>query len=183
MKNNGVKNSTLRVAVCSIVAALSTVLMLMTTLIPIGTYAFPCFAGMIIAVIVVEYGLKWSLGVYASVAILSLILAGDKEAAVFFIVLFGYYPILKNIFERRIKSKLMRICLKLIVFNAAAVSAFFITTFLLSIPAEEYSIMGFYVPWVFLIIGNIFFVIYDYAISLFAIQYVQRLRGKIFRKF
>ena len=77
---NSVKNSTFRVAFCGIIAALALVLMLLTSLVPIGTYAFPCFAGIFIAAVVIEYGWKWGLGVYAVVSVLSLFLAGDKEA-------------------------------------------------------------------------------------------------------
>ena len=34
-----------------------------------------------------------------------------------------------------------------------------------------------------LIAGNIFFLLYDYAITVFVMQYVRRLRGKIFGNF
>lgn len=184
MKSNGIKNSTLRVAVCSVIAALSLALMLLTSLVPIGTYAFPCFAGILLIAIVIEYKCKWAMLVYAVISVLSLIIAGDKEAVLFFIMFFGYYPVLKNIIESRFQSKFGKAAgyiLKLSVFNAAIIAAFFIAAFLLSIPAEEYTIFGFYVPWVFLIIGNIFFVIYDCAVSLIVAQYVCRFREKIFR--
>lgn len=179
MKNNGIKTSTLRIAVCAVIAALSLALMLLTSVVPIGTYAFPCFAGIFLSVIVVEFGLKWALLVYLVVSVLSLFLSGDKEAAAFFIMLFGYYPILKNIFERKLKSRGVRIILKLVVFNAAAIAAFFVTMWLLAIPAEEYTIMGVYIPWAFLVAGNIFFIVYDMAVSVFVKQYITRLRGKI----
>lgn len=185
MKSNGIKNSTQRVAMCGVISALSLVLMLLTSIVPIGTYAFPCFAGILLVAIVVEYKWKWAMLVYAVVSILSLFLASDKEAVVYFIMLFGYYPSLKNIIECKFQRKFGKVAgyiFKLLIFNAAAVAAFLITTFLLAIPAEEYTIFGVYVPWVFLIIGNIFFVIYDYAVSVFVVQYVCRLRDKIFRK-
>ncbi len=178
MNNNGVRKSTLRTALCGIVAALSLALMMLTGLIPIGTYAFPCFAGIFLTVIVVEYGWKWALAVYVVVSVLSLFLSGDKEAVLFYIILFGYYPILKNIFERKVKHRIILIILKLLVFNAAAISAFFVSMLILSVSPEEYTIMDVYVPWLFLIAGNIFFVIYDLAINVFAAQYVRRFRGK-----
>lgn len=175
----------MRVAVCSVISALSLVLMLLTGFVPIGTYAFPCFAGMLLVTIVIEYGWKWAVLVYAVISVLSLFLVSDKEAVVFFIMLFGYYPMLKNIIESKFQKKFGRIAgcvLKFLIFNAAAVAAFLITTFLLAIPADEYTLFGFYVPWVFLLIGNIFFALYDYAVTVFAAQYVCRLRDKIIRK-
>lgn len=185
MKSNEIKKSTMRIAVCGVISALGLVLMILTNIVPVGTYAFPCFAGILLVAIVIEYKWKWAMLVYAVISVLSLLLAGDKEAVVFFIMLFGYYPVLKNIIESRFQPKFGKISgyiLKLLIFNAAAIASFFITTLLLAIPADEYTIFGVYVPWVFLIIGNIFFVIYDYAVSVFVTQYVCRLRDKIFRK-
>lgn len=177
---NGVKNSTFRVAFCGIIAALGLVLMLLTSLVPVGTYAFPCFAGIFIAAVVIEYGWKWGLGVYAVVAVLSLFLAGDKEAVLYFIALFGYYPILKAVFEKHIKNKIILYVLKFAVFNTAAIASFFAASFLLSISPEEYTLFGVYMPLAFLAFGNVFFLIYDFAVTVFVGQYVVRLRNKFF---
>lgn len=177
---NGVKNSTFRVAFCGIIAALGLVLMLLTSLVPVGTYAFPCFAGIFIAAVVIEYGWKWGLGVYAVVAVLSLFLAGDKEAVLYFIALFGYYPILKAVFEKHIKNKIILYVLKFAVFNNAAIASFFAAAFLLSISPEEYTLFGVYMPLAFLAFGNVFFLIYDFAVTVFVGQYVVRLRNKFF---
>lgn len=177
---NGVKNSTFRVAFCGIIAALGLVLMLLTSLVPVGTYAFPCFAGIFIAAVVIEYGWKWGLGVYAVVAVLSLFLAGDKEAVLYFIALFGYYPILKAVFEKHIKNKIILYILKFTVFNTAAIASFFAAAFLLSISPEEYTLFGVYMPLAFLAFGNVFFLVYDFAVTVFVGQYVVRLRSKFF---
>ena len=177
---NSVKNSTFRVAFCGIIAALALVLMLLTSLVPIGTYAFPCFAGIFIAAVVIEYGWKWGLGVYAVVSVLSLFLAGDKEAVLYFIALFGYYPILKAVFEKYIKNKVILYIVKLAVFNAAAIASFFAAAFLLSISPEEYTLFGVYMPLAFLAFGNVFFLVYDFAVTVFVGQYVVRLRSKFF---
>lgn len=177
---NGVKNSTFRVAFCGIIAALGLVLMLLTSLVPVGTYAFPCFAGIFIAAVVIEYGWKWGLGVYAVVTVLSLFLAGDKEAVLYFIALFGYYPILKAVFEKHIKNKIILYVLKFAVFNIAAIASFFAAAFLLSISPEEYTLFGVYMPLAFLAFGNVFFLIYDFAVTVFVGQYVVRLRNKFF---
>lgn len=179
---NGVKNSTFRVAFCGIIAALGLVLMLLTSLVPVGTYAFPCFAGIFIAAVVIEYGWKWGLGVYAVVAVLSLFLAGDKESVLYFIALFGYYPILKAVFEKHIKNKIILYVIKFVVFNTAAIASFFAAAFLLSISPEEYTLFGVYIPLAFLAFGNVFFLIYDFAVTVFVGQYVVRLRSKFFGK-
>lgn len=66
------------------------------------------------------------------------------------------------------------------MFNIAAVGSFYIGMWLLSIPNEDYTIFGVYIPWVFLIVGNIFFALYDYAVTVFVNVYVRNLRDKLF---
>lgn len=179
---NGVKNSTFRVAFCGVIAALGLTLMLLTSLVPIGTYAFPCFAGIFLAAVVIEYGWKWGLGVYAVVSLLSLFFAGDKEAVLYFIALFGYYPILKGIIEKHLKNKALQYIVKFAVFNAAAIGSFFAAAYLLSVSPEEYTLFGVYIPLVFLAFGNVFFLVYDFAVTVFVGQYVMRIRGRFFGK-
>ena len=94
-----IQKPTFKIALCAIIAALAVMLMLITSLIPVGTYALPCFAGALLIAIVIEYGAKWALGVYAVVSVLSFFVAGDKEAVLYFAMLFGYYPVLKAFIE------------------------------------------------------------------------------------
>ena len=82
MKKNGIKKGTMRIAVCGIIAALSLVFMMMTSLVPIGTYALPCLAGILISCIVVEYGYGWAIGVFCVTAVLSTLLAGEYNHSV-----------------------------------------------------------------------------------------------------
>lgn len=178
MKNSKNKNKTIRIALCSIICAISLVLMILTGVIPVGTYALPCLAGILLVVVVIEYGYKWSLLSYLVISILSFILAADKEAAVYFILLFGYYPILKSIIESKIHNRIVQYVIKFAIFNIVAVGSFYIVSFLLAVSPSEFTLFGVYVPWVFLIIGNIFFIFYDLAVTGIVVQYVRRLRNK-----
>jgi hypothetical protein len=147
----------------------------------VGTYALPCFAGLITIAVVIEYNCKWALGVYAVAALLSFLLSGNKEAALMFTAFFGYYPILKNVLDRHIKNLIARWIVKFAVFNAAAVAAFFFTTFVLGIPAEEYTVFGIYMPYLFLILGNVLFLFYDKSLTALVMFYVKVISPKIFR--
>ena len=164
MKNSADRPA-FRIAFCAAIASLETVLMMVTGLTRVGTYAIPCFAGMLTIAIVIEYRCKWAFAVYAVTAILGFFLSGDKEAVVMFIAFFGYYPILKNILESRIRNKILLYLIKLAVF---------------SMPADEFTLFGVYIPYVFLIIGNVFFLLYDLAINVYVKFYVQRLRNALF---
>ncbi len=63
--------------------------MFLTGLISIGTYALPAFSGILLIVVVIELGAGWAWPVYIASSILSLLIAGDKEAAMLFVVFFG----------------------------------------------------------------------------------------------
>lgn len=180
MKNSYNKR-TFKLAFSAVIAALSVALMMLTSFIPVGTFALPCVAGALVLPVVIEFDKKWALGIYLVSSILSAILAGDKEAVVFFIALFGYYPVIKNIFESKIKNKLAVVLLKLLVFNAAAVAAFFFASLVLKVSADEYTVFGVYVPNLFLLAGNLFFFLYDKALSVFVVFYVRKLRAKLFK--
>lgn len=181
-KKSFVNSPAFRIAFCAVIAALEVVLMMAAGLFRIGTYALPCFAGLLGIAIVIEYKCKWALAVYFVTALLSFFLSGDKEAVVMFIAFFGYYPILKNLLERYVHNRVVLWIIKLLVFNAAAVGSFFAAANLLAVPADEFVLFGVYVPYVFLLLGNVFFVIYDISIQVFVRFYVQRLRAQLFGK-
>ena len=172
---------TFKIALGGIISGFALVLMLLTGIIWGGTYAFPCFAGMLLTVVVIEFSPKWAYCVYGAVSLLSLILAGDKEAVIYFILFFGFYPILKSTIEK-LKSKSVQYLLKYIVFNVCVISAFLVGKFILMIPDEEFTIFGFYIPWVFLLLGNVFFLFYDRCVTVFISLYIYRIRDKIFKK-
>lgn len=147
--------------------------MFLTGLISIGTYALPAFSGILLIVIVIELGAGWAWPVYIASSVLSLLIAGDKEAAMLFVVFFGYYPILKAYLEK-IRHKIVSWLLKFSVFNAAMVLAFFLSIRLLGVPEDSFTVFGIYLPWVFLLAGNLVFAVYDYAISTLVVLYFQR---------
>lgn len=173
--------SSMKTALCGVVTALCVVCMMLTALVPIATYSCAMLAGLCIIIVVIELSPKWAFCVYAAVCILSAILVPDKEAVVYFVVIFGYYPVLKLFIEKK-KSHILQWVLKLAVFNAAAVAGFFFTTGILSVPKESFSIGGVYLPWVFLIMGNVLFVLYDIAINGLVAAYIKKFR-RYFKKY
>lgn len=175
-----VRNS-VKMAVGGVITALSVVCMLLTAIVPVATYSCPILAGIMLAVVVIELGYRFAFAVFAAVSVLSMLVVPDKEAVVCYIALFGYYPIVKNFIEKH-KSGIAQWVLKLTVFNIAAAAAFFVTITVLQVPKESFSIGGFYVPWAFLIAGNIVFVLYDVALSGLITMYVLRLRKYIFKR-
>lgn len=154
----------IKVSMGGIVAALSLVLMFLTSVIPFGTYAFPTFAGILLVLIVINLGYAYAVAVYAATAIISFLLVTDKEAALYYTLFLGFYPIVKSLIER-IQLKLIQYLIKFALFNVCMIAAFFIGMFVLSIPKESFNLFGVYLPWVFLLIGNVFFLIYDLCVT------------------
>lgn len=152
--------------------------MFLTGLIPIGTYALPAIAGVLLIVAVIEIGAKWAWMIYAAVAVLSLLFAADKEAALLFVLFFGYYPVLKSFLER-ISNKVLSWISKFAVFNVAVVACFFLAVNFLQLPEDSFTVFGIYLPWVFLILGNAVFLIYDIALSGLVATYVEKLHHRV----
>ncbi len=176
MKNN----SAVKVAVGGLITAFSLVLMLLTGIFPFGTYAFPIISGVLLISVFLEFGLGWSMLAYAAISILSLFFVADKEAALFFILLFGYYPVVKSYIEK-IKSKIVQYIIKFGIFNVAAVSVYFLMLFIFNMDSDAFTIFGVNIPLVFLLAGNFVFLIYDFAVTSAAVQYIKKYR-KIFFK-
>lgn len=174
------KNS-LKTAVGGIATALSVVCMLLTAIIPVATFCCPILASIILAIVLIEQNSRWALCVYSAVSILSLFLVPDKESVVYYIVLFGYYPILKQLTEK-IQLVVFRWIVKLLIFNAAAVAAFFATIYIIGIPKESFVVAGLYLPWAFLAAGNIIFLMYDIVLSRITAIYKLKLRKHIFKR-
>lgn len=78
-------------ALGGVLAALAVVIMGMGTLIPVATYVCPMLCALLLQVVLKTCGVRVAWAWYGAVAILSLLLAPDKEAAAVFLFL-GYTP-------------------------------------------------------------------------------------------
>lgn len=87
------------VALGGVLAALAVVIMSMGTLIPVATYVCPMLCAILLQVVLKTCGSRIAWAWYGAVAVLSLLLAPDKEAAAVFAFI-GYYPILKPQLDR-----------------------------------------------------------------------------------
>ncbi len=157
------KNKTKNTAVCGLITALSVVLMMLTTLVPVFMYVIPIITGLLVLFVSDIANKKWGLGVYFSTAFLSLLLITDKEAALTYALFFGYYPLIKDIIERLPKG--VEWLLKMVVFNVAAVSIGAISFFLFGVSGEEYNEFGRYTIPILLIMANVAFILYDICLT------------------
>jgi len=157
------KNKTKNTAVCGLMTALSVVLMMLTTLVPVFMYVLPIVTGLLVLFTADASNKKWGVGVYFSTAFLSLLLITDKEAALTYALFFGYYPLIKDIIEKL--PKWVAWILKLVLFNLAAVGIGVISFYLFGVSGDEYNEFGKYTIPILLIMANVAFILYDFCIT------------------
>jgi len=157
------KNKTKNTAICGLVTALSVVLMMLTTIIPVFMYVLPIVTGLLVLFVAELSDKKWGLGVYFSTATLSLLLITDKEAALTYTLFFGYYPLIKDIIEKLPKwvARVLKLCL----FNIATIGIGVISFFLFGVSGEEYNEFGKYTIPILLIMANVAFILYDVCLT------------------
>ena len=115
-------SNTKKITFCAIMAAIAVVIML-TSYFPYLTYAIPAIASVFILIPTLELGLKWGTITYFVSAII-ILLVGEMEAKLLFVIFLGYYPIVKETVERYLSTPLQYI-IKFAVFNAERYSSGF----------------------------------------------------------
>lgn len=166
------------IAFSGIITALSFIVLLMTGLIPFGTFLLPTFAGLFILSIKVEYGYHYAVLSYVASSILSLFFCPDKTAMIVFVLLLGYYPLFKIWIEHKLSSVKLRYFLKFLLFTVACSLGFLLL--LLFFPAEIYSegILSPYLILGFYFLGIITFFVYDIAINQILAYYIIKIKNR-----
>lgn len=169
-------NNTKKITLCGLVAALSVVIML-TSYFPYLTYAIPALAGLLMMIPVIECGVSWGFGTYIASAVI-IFITGEMESKILYIMLLGYYPILKSIIER-INKQVVEWILKLLCFNVAAIAFYYVSTVLFAVSFDDFGQWGKYGAIMFLAICNVVFVIYDIGVSRMASYYMINLHDRV----
>lgn len=169
---------TKKTALGGLLTAFSSVVILLSGIIPFGSYAFPAAAGIVVYILAAVAGNSYAWSSYIAVSVVSFILCTDKEAVLCFIFLFGGYPLIKMYIEK-IKIKVASFILKTAVFNISVFVIYILMLYVFLIPEEEIEIFGINLPLLFLIALNIGFILYDYMLKLFTTAYIPIIKEKI----
>ena len=155
------------IALGGVLAALAVVIMSMGTLIPVATYVCPMLCALILKLVLRTCGRRIAWAWYGAVALLSVLMAPDKEAAAVFVCI-GYYPVVKPSLDRRKLHWLW----KGLLFNASILLMYWLLMHLFGLEqiTAELEGLGIAMTAVLLILGNITFFLLD------------RLLGMRFRK-
>lgn len=146
------------VALGGVLAALAVVIMSMGTLIPVATYVCPMLCAVLLKVVLNACGKRIAWAWYGAVAILSALMAPDKEAAAVFVFL-GYYPIVKPRLDRTRPQWLW----KGLLFNVSTVVMYWLLMHLFGMAqvAAEFEEMGAVMLVILLVLGNVTFFLLD----------------------
>lgn len=151
-------------------AAFSVVILLLGAVLGLGIYASPMIAGICLLPIGRTCGTKYHVILWIAVSILSFIFVPDVEENLMYLCLFGLYPILYPRFQKIPKG--LRIVAKLLFFNVVFI-AVEVLVMLFLVPEA----MGTVLMVVFLLLGNLMFLCYD-----FIIPRAEMLLGKYLKK-
>lgn len=145
-------------ALGGMLAALAVVMMSLGTVIPVATYVCPMLCALLLQGVLKTCGSRVAWAWYGAVALLSVLLAPDKEAAGVFVFL-GYYPIVKPALDRK-KGKWLW---KGLLFNGSVCLLYFLLLRLLGLKqlTQEWSDMSVGMLAVLLVLGNVTFFLLD----------------------
>lgn len=171
MKNKKIVNKTKMLAVCSMFSALGVVILYMGALIEVLDLTMAFVASLIVMAAVIELGGAYPWLIYAVTATLSILLVPNKFCAAVYVGFVGFYPILKEKFERI--PGIICLVLKIVSFNACVFAMWGITK-LLSLPVT------FGLPiWGVVLALNAVFVVFDVSLTRMITMYVYRWRMKL----
>lgn len=179
---NNRKKLSFKVALGGIIAALSILLMIFAGVTTTLVYAIPMVVGALLMMLVVEFGAGFAALVYVAVSIISMLILGNKEAAIMYVAFFGYYPIIKGFLEKHIQ-KFSCWIVKYLIFNVAMVVSYFVVSKIFMISFDDMEEFGKYAMFILLGIGNILFVIYDIMLTRLISVYIFKWRKSIKRMF
>ena len=174
------KTESQKIALCGVLSALSVVVLLVGNVLQIGTYAAPMLASFLLIPVLEDYGKKYALLLYAVVSLLSLFLVPDKELVLFYVLVLGYYPVLRV----RLNNGALRWVAKFGCFNAAVVVMYALLIVVLAPPelVQEFAAEGTPMLLALLALGNLSFWLCDRALTAITPLYRQRIAPRLKKK-
>jgi len=168
------RERTRKLTLCGILVSLGVAVMYLGSFIDVLDLSVAVIASLFCIVAVIEAGGGWKISVFLATAILSLILLPNKSPATVYALFTGYYPIIKEVLEGRVKGRILQYTIKLAIFNVAFAAIAAVMLLLFRLPVES----GILVLTTFLL-GNVTFVVYDIALTRLITVYIRVLRPRL----
>lgn len=171
------------IAFGGVICGLAIAVLFLSGLFPMLDYTLPAISGILLISMVIEYGYKSALLCYAAVAVLSLLLVPNKEAALLFAGFFGFYPILKGKLEQ-LKKRPLEWLFKFLIFNAAMLVFVLAASWFLGIEQVlgELGALGYWAYLILFVLGNAVFLLFDCLLTRLIGMYYSYFKPKFLDK-
>lgn len=158
------------VVYAAILGALALIFLYLGNLLPTGRWGIAALAGLMPAGAIISAGMTSGVICWLGVSILGFFLVPDKLVVMLFALLFGLYPIVKNLIEG-MRKLVPEYILKILFFNLSFTVIFLAmkTAVLDSLP------VALSVAWLLYLVGNGVFLLYDYGFSKLIALYMSRI--------
>ena len=172
-----------KIATCGVLCALAIVVMMLGSLIGVGTYAAPLIAIWLLLPVLGLFGRKAALTVFVAVALIGFMVLPDRELALIYCA-FGWWPAAKPLIDRipgraladTPLGKALRFIVKLVIYLALILLILYLVYSILGIQKTEdiavkiYWLPGLPIPFtvidfVVIVIGAAMFFYCDYSLD------------------
>lgn len=110
-------NGAKKTAYGGILTAIAVVLLILSGILPKGRFFLPLAAGLTVFAAAREFSNGFGVMIYTAVSLLGFWVCADKTGVLCFVLIFGYYPLIKRKIEY-IKNRVLSWGLKFILFTA-----------------------------------------------------------------
>lgn len=162
------------IAISAILCSLGTLLLYLGSVIEILDLTAGAIASLLVVMAVIEMGGKWPYLIWLVTSALSLILLPNKFIALFYLLFYGAYPILKSKIEKL--NSIVSWVLKLVMFNASLAIVIFVTMKIVTL-ANQNPDLAF--TWTVFAVSNVTFVLFDVALSKLITVYLLKFRHSL----
>ena len=169
-------SSTKKLALCGVLSSLQVVILYLSSVFSVIDLTIAAVTVFVMVFSVLEIGGKYPWIMYATVAVISVLILPQKFSAVVYALFFGWYPMVKIFFERF--NKITAFILKFITFNVSFTVIYKVCISVLGLEASGDFDASFYNA-VMLILGNIAFLMFDIMLRLVMILYKIKLRKQL----
>lgn len=167
--------NTKAIAFSGVFIALIVVLLFIASIIDVLDYTVSAMCGIIITLILVEFGTSFAVLSYFASSLLGLLMVPNKINVILFVAFCGWYPFVKRYLEKL--PNILCIISKFVVFNISLGAIFFVSTAFLT--ANNVSAKDFILLY---LVSNFTFFLYDTLITKLIWLYVHKYR-KLFKFF
>jgi hypothetical protein len=163
------KKTTRNMAIAAVMTAFTVVFLYIAALLPMEQIGIIALSSLFGIAAVIEGGISADILVFIGSSIIGALIVPNKPMIHFYVLFFGYYPIVKSLAEK-LRNNILKWAVKLAVFNLALTALWFFASFLILNPTILQMGTG-----LIYLLGNLVFVVYDIGLSRLISFYIVRI--------